>query len=176
MSHVLKVFFISVGLCFCFAVHAETTVAKVAWVKGTFRATSNTGTRALTKGSSVYLHDTLITGKGSTAQIVFTDDTLMVFRANSNLYVSDYRYEPKKNNVGHYVMNLITGGFRTVTGWIARNNPEHYQIKTPVAVIGVRGTNFSVLFNQKLFVGRYSGAPTITSAGQTIVLSASTAY
>ena len=106
---------LSIGLLGCgFSVYAETPVAnqpthnlvaKVMWVKGTFHAMSlNASSRTLASGSLIYLHDTLITGDRSQAQIIFTDNTLMTFRPHSNFYVRDYRYEPTtKNDVGEYV-------------------------------------------------------------------------
>ena len=151
-------------------------VAKVVWVKGVFQAfTLGAQSRILSTGSPIYLHDTLVTGYNASAQIVFTDNTLMTFRPASNFYVHQYAYEPKvttKKTVGRYVMRLVTGGFRTITGLIAKNEPSHYQVNTPVAVIGVRGTDYEVnMMGGQLYMGYYSGHPSVTSGGQTLTLS-----
>jgi hypothetical protein len=61
-------------------------------------------------------------------------------------------------------MNLIEGGFRTITGLIAKQNPSDYQMNTPVATIGVRGTEYAVYFNQgKMAIGYYEGSPCVTT-------------
>jgi len=39
---------------------------------------------------------------------------------------------------------LLRGGLRTVTGAIGRNDPENVEVRTPVATLGIRGTDFEV--------------------------------
>jgi hypothetical protein len=156
-------------------------VAKVVWVKGAFHATSATlQSRSLQAGFPIYLHDTLITDAQTQAQIVFTDNTLMTFRPGSNFYVDQYAYQPKtakSQAVGTYVMRLVAGGFRTITGLIAQNQPSHYQVNTPVAVIGVRGTDYEVDFSDgQLFIRYYHGSPCVTSAGEALCLTPKTPY
>ena len=41
-------------------------------------------------------------------------------------------------------LNLVSGGLRVITGAMAKSNPENYKVRTPVALMGVRGTEFSV--------------------------------
>jgi hypothetical protein len=156
-------------------------VAKVVWVKGAFHATSSTlQSRSLQAGFPIYLHDTLVTDAQAQAQIVFTDNTLMTLRSNSNFYVDQYAYQPKTTTsqaVGTYVMRLVAGGFRTITGLIAQNQPSHYQVNTPVAVIGVRGTDYEVdLSDGQLFMRYYHGSPCVTSAGEALCLTPKTPY
>ncbi|MFA5938607.1 MAG: hypothetical protein WC809_04555 [Sinimarinibacterium sp.] len=40
---------------------------------------------------------------------------------------------------------LLKGGFRTVSGLIGKGNPDEYRINTPVATIGIRGTDYWVI-------------------------------
>lgn len=156
-------------------------IAKVIWVKGDFKdMAADSKTRTLAKGDGIFLHDTLITGANTEAQIVFTDDTLMTFRPESNFYVSNYTYNPnapKGGSAGTYVMNLVEGGFRTITGLIAKANPSDYKVNTPVATIGVRGTDYAVyLKDGQLFMGYYKGSPCVTSKNQTLCLDQNTPY
>lgn len=141
-------------------------VGRVAWVKGTLTATMvNKEVRNLQKMSVIYLQDILRTGANSQAQIAFSDGTMMTFYPNSQLNVQQYNFTPNKNkkSVGKYVMQLIEGGFRTITGLIAKRNPSDYQVNTPVATIGVRGTDYAVYIqNGEMFVGYYSGQPCVT--------------
>lgn len=149
-----------------------TPVARVVWVKGTLTAVMpNSEQRILQKQSVIYLGDMLVTDPTSQAQIVFTDNTLMTFREDTKFYVKEYSYNPKAKkggSVGKYVMSLIQGGFRTITGIIAKSNPPDYQVNTPVATIGVRGTDYAVyISNGQLFVGYYTGEPCVTSENKT---------
>ena len=158
-------------------------VARVVWVKGAFQAMAMNGeSRPLLGGAQIYLHDTLITDNHSEAQVVFTDNTLMTFRPSSNFYIRDYSYQTPtqtqvKQTLGNYAVSLITGGFRTITGLIAKQNPTHYEVKTPVATIGVRGTDYSVrLLNGQLFAGRRAGAIYVFSGGKKLELNQNVPY
>lgn len=157
-------------------------VAKVIWVKGVMKAIMpNNEIRILQKLSIVYLHDTITTEANSQAQIAFTDNTLMTFRADSKLYIDQYSFQPstqnKKGSVGKYFMNLLEGGFRTITGLIAKSNPDDYKVVTPVATIGVRGTDFNVyVHGGEMFVGYIQGTPCVTSGSQQLCLDQKTPY
>ena len=128
-----------------------TPVGRVVWIKGTFTATyPNQRARVLQKSSVIYLHDTLKTDTKTQAQVVFSDHSLMTFRQGTNFYIKNYAYYPEKKegSVGSYVMNLIEGGFRTITGLIPKANSSDYEINTPVATIGVRGTDFMIFVDK----------------------------
>lgn len=157
-----------------------TPVGRVVWIKGTLTALMpNNEQRTLQKTSVIYLHDTLETNGTSQAQIVFTDNTLMTFRPGTKFYVDQYKFNPevKKGSVGKYVMRLIEGGFRTITGLIAKSNPVDYQINTPVATIGVRGTDYAVFIqNGEMYVGYYTGSPCVSGKGGTLCLTETTRY
>jgi hypothetical protein len=40
------------------------------------------------------------------------------------------------------LLDLVKGGMRAVTGAIAQRRPEAYKVRTPVATLGVRGTEY----------------------------------
>ena len=157
-----------------------TMAGKVVWVKGSLIAIDvDKKERELQRGSPFYPKDTLKTDKNSKAQIVFTDNTLMTFREETVFYIDQYQYPLKGEgkSVGKYIMDLIRGGFRTITGAIANQNPSDYQVNTPVATIGVRGTDYTVYIGngEVLYMGFVSGTPCVTS-GSTLCLSNETKY
>lgn len=156
-------------------------VGKVVWIKGTLKAImENKEVRFLQKQSVIYLHDILITDSVSQAEIIFTDHTLMTFRQDTKFVISQYVYHPsqKGNSVGKYIMNLVQGGFRTITGLIAKRNTADYEVDTPVATIGVRGTDYAVVLSQgRLLMAYYSGSPCLNNRkGAILCLSASVPY
>jgi FecR protein len=147
-------------------------VAHVVWVKGSFYATmpGSDERRELKPSSKIYMNDTLITTAASEAQVVFSDNSLMAFRPETKFYINQYNYVPKtkakqEKSVGTYVMDLLEGGFRTVTGLVAKDNPDNYQVNTPVATIGVRGTEYSVVYTKggQLYIKRYKGIPCVSN-------------
>jgi len=159
-----------------------TPIGRVVWVKGNLKALMpNNEVRELKKTSVIYLKDTLVTAKNSQAQVVFTDNTLMTFREGTKFFLDQYSYNPKsrKRSVGKYVMNLIEGGFRTITGLIAKSNPSDYKVNTPVATIGVRGTDYDVYFKKgEMYIGYYEGSPCVTGKkkAETLCLDESKKY
>lgn len=167
-----RVFLLLLTLCLSFfqSTFADpplpTPVGRVVWVNGTLVATmENKEKRILQKTSVIYLHDTLSTDKLSQAQVVFTDNSLMTF-ANSTVFsIDNYKFKSssKLKSAGKYIMTLITGGFRTITGLVAKGDPNNYEINTPVATIGVRGTDYAVSFrNGELYIAYYKGTPCVT--------------
>jgi hypothetical protein len=161
----------------CFATpNALEPVGRVVWVKGGFQAIQpNQAPRTLTQNAIIFLHDTLSTEEKSQAQIVFTDNTVMTFRENTKLYVDHYSFDPhsKKTSVGTYLMDLIEGGFRTITGLIAKNNPADYSVNTPVATIGVRGTDYEIVYDVTtgaLYIKKVRGKPRIDTGWGSLLL------
>lgn len=149
------------------AKEGKIVVARVVWVKGTFTATESdlTTKRELKPNSVIYLNDTLETPARSTAQIIFTDNASMTFRPDTVFHIKNYKYEkeakPDAEEKNTYVMDLVTGGFRTVTGLIAEEDPDSYAVNTPVATIGVRGTEYSIVYKEgeDLLIKQYQGKP-----------------
>ncbi|MFZ2314807.1 MAG: FecR family protein [Gammaproteobacteria bacterium] len=143
-----------------------TPVGRVVWVKGILTAEmDNNEKRILQKQSVIYLKDSLITDDKTQAQVVFSDNTLLTFREGTQFKIDEYKFEAgvKKGSVGKYVVSLIQGGFRTITGLIAKNKPSDYKVNTPVATIGVRGTEYAVAYtNGELDIGYYHGTPCVS--------------
>lgn len=125
----------------------QTPIAQVIWVKGVVNAMQPGGpARKLERRSYVYEHDTITTTAGSTGELAFSDSSIVSLASASEVKVDQYQF--KKTSSDKSVINIIKGGFRTITGSIPKENPGSYQINTPVATIGVRGTKFTALMSQ----------------------------
>lgn len=174
LSYILIALFLSTNLVFADP-PLPTPVGRVIWIKGTLKATmDNKEERTLQVMSVIYAHDILVTDKTSQAQIAFTDNSLMTFRPETKFSINEYinATSNKKSGVSKFVVNLLEGGFRTVTGLISKQSPKNYQVNTPVATIGVRGTDYSVVVqDNKTYIKQISGTPSITSGGKTVYLS-----
>lgn len=113
--------------------------------KGETFATNPQGTqRTLKRRSKILEGDTLSTSANGKLQIRFIDKALLTLKANSKLDVSAYQISKAKGESEEVIMNLITGGFRTITGSIGKGDKSAYTVKTPAASIGIRGTNYEV--------------------------------
>lgn len=97
------------------------------------------GSQPLAAGGNVHQNETIRTGDGSSAQLLFIDQTTLLVGAKSEVKLDRFVYDPNRGN-GNVVMNAGKGVFRFVSG---SQQSKSYQINTPVATIGVRGTVFT---------------------------------
>lgn len=133
-------------LTFAAPIFAAQTIGQVVWVTGTMKAIgADKKERLLKRKDFIYEQDTLTTAAESTGQIVFSDSSTMTFKENTTLKVEQYKFTQGKDPAqDKFVAKMAKGGFRTITGAISKGKPENYQLATPVATIGVRGTTYSV--------------------------------
>lgn len=110
-------------------------------IKGDAVANIGADTRVLAKNADIFEGDTIRTGDGSYVVVKFIDGAKATIRPGSQLTVERYRADVGNEDV---LLNLVKGGLRAVTGGIAKRNPESYNVKTPTATLGVRGTEFYV--------------------------------
>ncbi len=95
----------------------------------------------LSNGSSVFANERIRTGDASTAQLQFVDETNLSVGPKSEVVLDRFVYDPNRGN-GKVVLQTGRGVFRFVSG---SQDPKSYQINTPVATIGVRGTVFQLV-------------------------------
>lgn len=152
----------------------QAPVGQMIWVKGKVTAAQPGGTaRSLERRSAIFEHDVINTSSGSTGEVGFTDTSTVSLQQNSQFSVDQYSYKPGDTSNNKSVMSLVKGGLRTITGLIPKGNTESYQMKTPVATIGVRGTQYSLFYGRstgleiKIEVGKIDA----TNTGGTMTLS-----
>ncbi len=99
-------------------------------------ATGTGGARALETNGAVFMGDRVATDAVGQAQLRFADDTRMVVGPNSNLTIDSFVYAGPAT-AKQVTVNAARGTFRFITGQSAKSA---YEINTPIATIGVRGT------------------------------------
>jgi hypothetical protein len=92
--------------------------------------------RPLARGTELDNGDVVRTNDGR-AQIRFTDGSYVSLQPNTEYGIRDYQYT-QGNERGFF--SLLKGAMRTVTGAIGRINRDRFQIATPTATVGIRGT------------------------------------
>jgi hypothetical protein len=97
--------------------------------------------RPAAKGAPISVGDTVTTARASMAQIKMGDGAIIVVQPESRLTVAEFRYSGKEDGTEKVQFRLEQGGFRSVTGAIGHTNKGSYVIETPIAHIGVRGTD-----------------------------------
>lgn len=121
------------------------SAGKVILVTGKAIAVSPNGkVRKLKRGAKFYEGDTIETREKSFVKLKYTDGGVMLLRPATKLVIE--KYKDPKAGIGESVTNLVKGGLRAVTGVIAKQDRSKYKLKTPVATMGVRGTDFTVRY------------------------------
>lgn len=117
-------------------------VAKVAVSVGEVRKVGAAGqVEALQVGSSLWPGERIRTGPDAVAILVFSDEGRMSIRADSELLIRHYEVDPAGVRT-RIELELVKGTVRQISGNASRSQPERYRLNTPIAVIGVRGTDF----------------------------------
>jgi hypothetical protein len=125
-----------------FAIAADNAGMVVA-SRGEVIAMADGGSRELKQGDFVYVNDEIMTSNRSFAVLQFIDGAKVTVRPDSTMLVESYLYNGDENDEA--TLSLVSGGLRVITGAMAKTNPENYKVRTPVALMGVRGTEFSVM-------------------------------
>jgi len=98
-------------------------------------------------GGKVYPKDIVITGKDSRAKIVMVDNNVLNISPESKLEIEAYEYKPAQGRK-NVLLNVLYGKVRSKVEQRYDGEENKFQVKTPTAVAGVRGTDFLASFSQ----------------------------
>lgn len=96
-----------------------------------------------TVGMPVQEKDVLSTGADGSVGISFTDNSMLSAGPNSVLILDKYAFDAASGK-GALEANLARGTLAAVSGKMVKASPESMKIRTPAAIMGVRGTEFVV--------------------------------
>lgn len=100
--------------------------------------------RLLKRKSEVFSNDQISTGPKGQLQLRFTDGSRLSLRQETLFHIENYQFDGNEPEGGSSVYRLIKGGLRTITGTISSANTDNYRVNTPIATIGVRGTDYEL--------------------------------
>jgi len=153
--------------------------------------------RDLVKGAQVFEGEVIITSSSSYVNIEFTDGGRVLLRPESRFQIDRYQFSGTTPQAGaaqpaapqpgaaqpprqeSAFFRLLKGGFRAVSGLIGHTRREDYAVQTPVATIGIRGTDYEVRICQGdcgditpapadgLYAGVQSGSIALSNDGGT---------
>ncbi|HSI42027.1 MAG TPA: FecR family protein [Xanthobacteraceae bacterium] len=103
----------------------------------------NSVVRRLGPGDNVNSRERVSTATASTTLLRFLDQTQLNVGAASTVVLDRFVYNPD-GGARDAVINITKGAMRFVTG---NSNPENFTIRTQVATIGIRGTDFVTICN-----------------------------
>ena len=113
-------------------------IATVVAIRGDVKTQHTT----LSQGAQISVGDVVSAADRSFAILQFTDGSKVTIRPKSKVIIEEYSYQEGVTDKARF--DILEGGLRIVTGAMAKRDPDNYVVSTPVALMGVRGTEFSI--------------------------------
>ena len=122
---------------------AEEAIGQIKTETGSVTIERGGKTRPAAIGDHVYRSDTLVTAARSSVGVTFSDNSLMALGPFSRLSLDVFRFDAT-THAGAFDVTLHRGALAVKSGQIVRQSPEAMRVRTPAALLGVRGTEFVV--------------------------------
>jgi len=136
--------------CLALPVQAADAVGEVSLVLGKAWLQSADSTRQpIGRGTAVRVSDQIHTEANGHVHIRFVDEALVSVRPHSRLEITAYDYRPAQPGQSTVKFNLVEGVTRSISGDAGQSSRDRFRLDTPIAAIGVRGTDFVVSASQQ---------------------------
>ena len=148
----------------------------VSHLQGAAFANHRVSSDNLYKGRPVLVGDHIVTGHNSRVLLKMVDGAMLTLGEDTEFVISAYHYS-KKAKQGSATLELIRGVFRAVTGAIGKLKERDFKVRTSVATIGIRGTDFwggfhfsnsldvALLDGKGIYIENAAGRVEVTSIG-----------
>ena len=148
---------------------AQAVIGSVVRCAGTCVGVSEGRSESLTSGSVVHLNEKLTTDVGARLEVAFDDGTRVTLGEKAELVLDDFVYRPSGASRFHAA---ASGSFRYISGKLGPGASRVATVTTPVALIGVRGTDFwGGTLSGVSGVVVFTGSVSVTTAAGTVILS-----
>lgn len=118
-------------------------------------------------GHSVQTGDRLSTGADGYVYIKTVDNGFLILRPNSDASIITYQADSHTPANSRFKFELREGVARSISGQAVKNARQNFRFNTPVAAIGVRGTDFTVFTDaQTTRIAVLSGGVVVSGFGQ----------
>ena len=126
---------------------SPSVAATAQFVSGAVTLVTPDGNREpVERGKELRAGDTLLTGDDGRIHLRFNDGGFVSLIPNSEFRIEAYAYSGTLDGTERLSMRLLKGGLRTMTGRIGKLAQEAYEMATRAATIGIRGTEYTLLY------------------------------
>ena len=173
MLRLFKKILATSGILCCFGF----TIGDITEFTGETSISRSASDLSVSSGLDILLNDVAITNNGRMA-ITFLDESNLRLTEHSEVVIDSVIYDPNPDK-SKMVLNFAQGTARFASGKLALMNKSNIRINTPVATIGIRGTDFTTTIDElgrSLIIllpdatGASSGEITVTNDAGTVVL------
>ena len=137
---------ILVAMLLSAAAHAQTVVGSVTELTGSAQVTRGGATSPVTGAMPVDLHDSLTTAADSHLTIRLNDGSTLSLSEMSTLDINEQVIGPNGVRQSTKVGLLAGRVYAAVSSAISGSGTPTFQVNTPNAIAGVRGTSFNVSY------------------------------
>lgn len=124
---------------------ASEAVGQVSLLIGEAWVVHSDGSRqALKRGASILVGDRIETSPNGHVHVRFVDNGAVSVRPDSVLQVQAYRYAAQQPLLNEVRLKVEQGTSRSISGAATEADKNRFRLNTPIAAIGVRGTDFIV--------------------------------
>jgi ferric-dicitrate binding protein FerR (iron transport regulator) len=123
-------------------------VGTVAAADGTVQIGRNAAWIDAAPGAAVQEGDTLRTGRPGRLRVVFQDDSVLTLSDDSRVTVDEQVFDPNKGNA-RSLIGLLQGKVSALVSDYYHRSGSAYEVKTATAVAGVRGTEFTMSYDER---------------------------
>jgi hypothetical protein len=143
---------------------AQQAIGAVSRIQGDSSGTRGGTTRALGLNASVFLNEVVSTGEAARLEVTFTDNTRLTLGEKAKLTLDSYVFNPAAGS-GTIKFGVV-GAFRFLSGRVSKLARSNVSMTTPVATLGIRGTEFwgGPIDNQSLGVFLIEGTVRVSNA------------
>ena len=143
---------------------AQEVIGAVSRIQGEASGTLGSTTRPLSLNASVFRHEVVSTGDTARLEVTFADNTRLTLGAKAKLTLGTYVFRPAART--GTIRFAVIGAFRFLSGQLSKLAASRVNVTTPVATIGVRGTQFwaGPIDDQALGVLLIQGAVSVSNA------------
>ena len=140
--------------------------AKLVATQGEITAVDATGARRrLVDGGAIYPGETVETGSTARGVLAFRDDSRLTLGATTRFRVDNFVYDEKNPADGKFLVSLLRGSARALTGLIGRANNRNVGFSTATATIGIRGTGLDMQCDDTCTFFNWLGSIEVTPTG-----------
>lgn len=133
------------------AVWAE--AGKVMFVFGQAWVVGEAGVeQTVSQGMAFESGDTFRTASNGRVQLRMADGGLIALKPSTEFHIELFAYTASQAETGQAAkpdrsfFGLVKGGFRSITGAVGQEDKSAYRVRTPVATIGIRGTDYDAVY------------------------------
>lgn len=140
-------------------------------VSGQVSAVSGSQAVAASSGAVFKEGTTISTGSDGSALLRFEDGQAVALHSNTTFKIENYRFKNQVAAEDKSVFSLLKGAARVVSGLLGQRNPSAFQMRTPTATVGIRGTDFVVAYENPSAVSVIAGNVSLAGgSGSTLTL------